>query len=94
MQSTAAVLSEREPRHSVPKRTTKRSKLKRIVARYWQKLMRAGVPQDHAREIAIAVVRYSHLDCRPSFKEKRLIGRYCQHLCAAGLWHLEMLLGS
>ncbi|ESA32235.1 hypothetical protein N836_26970 [Leptolyngbya sp. Heron Island J] len=56
--------------------------------------MRVGVPQDHAKEIAIAVVRYSHLDCRPSGKEKRLIGRYCQHLCAVGLWRLELLLGG
>ena len=94
MQSTTAVFLEREPQQSASRRASKRSKLKRIVARYWQKLMRVGVPQDHAKEIAIAVVRYSHLDCRPSFKEKRLIGRYCQHLCAAGLWHLEMLLGS
>ena len=94
MQSTAAVFLTRESQQSVPRRASKRSKLKRIVARYWQKLMRVGVPQDHAKEIAIAVVRYNHFDCRPSFKEKRLIGRYCQHLCAAGLWHLEMLLGS
>lgn len=93
MQSTAAVLFERKPLPIV-KRTSKRDTLKRIGARYWKQLMRVGVPQDHAKEIAIAVVRYSHLDCRPSFKEKRLIGRYCQHLCAVGLWHLEMLLGS
>ena len=56
--------------------------------------MRAGVPQQDAKELAIAVLRYNHLDCRPSFEEKRLIGRYCQHLCAVGLWHLELLLGG
>lgn len=75
-------------------KTSKRSRLKRLGIRYWQRLMRVGVPQQDAKELAIAVVRYSHLDCRPSFKEKRLIGRYCQHLCAVGLWHLELLLGS
>ncbi len=93
MQSSTAVLLERKS-SSTPKKSSKREKLKRIGARYWKQLMRVGVPQDHAREIAIAVVRYSHLDCRPSFEEKRLIGRYCQHLCAVGLWRLEMLLGG
>ena len=92
MQASAAVLLE-TPSPSVPK-ASNRAKLKLIGARYWKQLMRVGVPQDHAKEIAIAVVRYSHLDCRPSFEEKRLIGRYCQHLCAVGLWHLEMLLGG
>ena len=92
--SSAAVLLERNPQPMSTKRTSKRETLKRIGARYWQQLMRVGVPQDHAKEIAIAVVHYSHLDCHPSFKEKRLIGRYCQHLCAVGLWRLEMLLGS
>lgn len=93
MQSSAAVLLERKS-STTPKKGSKRERLKRIGARYWKQLMRVGVPQDHAREIAIAVVRYSHLDCRPSFEEKRLIGRYCQHLCAVGLWRLEMLLGG
>ncbi len=93
MQSSAAVLLERQPL-PISNRTSKREMLKRIGARYWKQLMRVGVPQNDAKEIAIAVVSYSHLDCRPSFKEKRLIGRYCQHLCAVGLWRLEMLLGS
>ncbi len=93
MQSSATVLLEKQS-SLTPKKISKRAKLKRIGARYWRQLMRVGVPQDHAKEIAIAVVRYSHLDCRPSFEEKRLIGRYCQHLCAVGLWRLEMLLGS
>ena len=92
MQSSIAVLLERKPT-PIPKES-KRSKLKRLGARYWQRLMRVGVPQDHAKEIAIAVVRYSQLDRRPSSEEKRLIGRYCQHLCAVGLWRLELLLGS
>ncbi|NEQ53218.1 MAG: hypothetical protein F6K11_24295, partial [Leptolyngbya sp. SIO3F4] len=88
----AAVLLNQE---SIPTRkTSKRERLKRLGARYWQQLMRVGVPQQDAKEIAIAVVRFNQLDCRPSFKEKRLIGRYCQHLGAVGLWHLEMLLGS
>ncbi|MGD1858055.1 MAG: hypothetical protein ACFB2W_27780 [Leptolyngbyaceae cyanobacterium] len=92
MQASAAVLLDK---NSLPAlRTSKRATLKRIGARYWKQLMRVGVPQQHAKEIAIAVVRYSHLDCRPSCQEKRLIGRYCQHLVAVGLWHLEMLLGS
>ncbi|WP_161635058.1 hypothetical protein [Leptolyngbya sp. Heron Island J] len=93
MQSSATVLLERNP-SSTPRKISKREKLKRLGARYWCQLMRVGVPQDHAKEIAIAVVRYSHLDCRPSGKEKRLIGRYCQHLCAVGLWRLELLLGG
>ena len=92
MQASASVLIDREP-PLVPT-TSKRAKLKRLGARYWQQLMRVGVPQQDAKEIAIAVVRFSHLHCQPSFKEKRLIGRYCQHLGAVGLWHLEMLLGS
>lgn len=92
MQSSVAVLLERNP-ISVP-RTSKRTTLKRIGARYWKRLMRVGVPQQEAKELAIAVLRYNHLDCRPSCEEKRLIGRYCQHLCAVGLWHLELLLGS
>lgn len=92
MQASAAVLLDQKLQPAL--RTSKREKLKRLGARYWQQLMRVGVPQQDAKEIAIAVVRYSHLDCRPSFKEKRLIGRYCQHLGAVGLWHLEMLLGS
>ncbi|NEP63563.1 MAG: hypothetical protein F6K31_42820 [Symploca sp. SIO2G7] len=91
MQSSTALLERKSL--SVAK-TSKRKMLKRIGARYWQRLMRVGVPQKEAKELAIAVVRYNHLDCRPSFKEKRLIGRYCQHLCAVGLWHLELLLGS
>lgn len=92
MQSSAAVLLERK---SLPVlKTSKRSTLKRVGVQHWQRLMRVGVPQEDAKELAIAVVRYKHLDCRPSFKEKRLIGRYCQHLCAVGLWHLELLLGS
>ncbi|MEM8612285.1 MAG: hypothetical protein AAGF93_09735 [Cyanobacteria bacterium P01_H01_bin.105] len=92
MQSSIACLLERKPL-SIPK-DSKRAKLKRLGARYWQRLMRVGVPQDHAKEIAIAVVRYSQLDRRPSSEEKLLIGRYCQHLCAVGLWHLELLLGN
>ena len=92
MQSSIAVLLERKP-IPIPKES-KRAKLKRLGARHWQRLMRVGVPQDHAKEIAIAVVRYSQLDRRPSSEEKRLIGRYCQHLCAVGLWRLELLLGS
>ncbi len=92
MQSAAAVLSETKPL-SITK-TSKRSKLKRIGARHWRRLMRVGVPQKEAKELAVAVVRYSYLHCRPSFEEKRLIGRYCQHLCAVGLWRLELLLGS
>lgn len=89
MQASVAVLLDRQP----PK-TSKRATLKRLGARYWHRLMRVGVPQQDAKELAIAVVRYSHLDCRPSSEEKRLIGRYCRHLCAVGLWHLELLLGS
>lgn len=91
MQSAAVVL----PEIPLPTtKTSKRSKLKRIGVRHWRRLMRVGVPQQEAKELAIAVVRYSYLHCRPSFEEKRLIGRYCQHLCAVGLWHLELLLGS
>lgn len=90
MQASAAVLLERQP---LPQ-TSKRSKLKRLGARYWHRLMRVGVPQQDAKELAIAVVRYSHLDCRLSSEEKRLIGRYCRHLCAVGLWRLELLLGN
>ncbi len=92
MQASAAVLLDSQPLTSV--KTSKRLKLKRIGIRHWQRLMSLGVPQKEAKQLAIAVVRYSHLDCRPSFQEKRLIGRYCQHLCAAGLWRLELLLGS
>lgn len=92
MQASTAVLSERT---SLPvRKTSKRAKLKRIGARHWQQLMRVGVPQKEAKELAIAVVRYSYLADRPSCEEKRLIGRYCQHLGAAGLWHLDLLLGS
>lgn len=92
MQASTAFVLEKESQPA--QRTSKRARLKRLGARYWQQLMRVGVPQQEAKEIAIAVVRFNQLDCRPSFKEKRLIGRYCQHLGAVGLWHLEMLLGS
>ncbi|MEO0868247.1 MAG: hypothetical protein AAFY17_07315 [Cyanobacteria bacterium J06642_11] len=92
MQSTAVALSETQT--SSTAKTSKRSKLKRIGVRHWRRLMRVGVPQKEAKELAVAVVRYSHLHCRPSFEEKRLIGRYCQHLCAVGLWRLDLLLGS
>ena len=92
MQASAAVLLDK---NSLPAlRTSKRATLKRIGARYWKQLMRVGVPQQDAKDLAIAVVRYTYLACSPSFEEKRLIGRYCQHLGAAGLWHLELLLGS
>ncbi|MEA5465874.1 hypothetical protein [Leptothoe sp. PORK10 BA2] len=92
MQASAAVLSERTP--PPIRKISKRAKLKRIGARHWQQLMRVGVPQQEAKELAIAVVRYSYLASRPSSEEKRLIGRYCQHLGAVGLWQLDLLLGS
>ncbi len=92
MQTSVAVLSEKKPSSTL--KTSKRARLKRIGMRHWKQLMRVGVPQQEAKEIAVAVVRYSYLACRPSSKEKLLIGRYCQHVGAAGLWHLEMLLGS
>ncbi|MEM6253135.1 MAG: hypothetical protein AAF821_09450 [Cyanobacteria bacterium P01_D01_bin.156] len=92
MQSAAAVLPETKLSSST--NTSKRLKLKRIGMRHWQRLMRVGVPQQEAKALAVALVRYSYLHCQPSFKEKRLIGRYCQHLCAVGLWRLELLLGA
>ena len=92
MPSATAVLPETTSLSTT--KTSKRSTLKRIGVRHWRRLMRVGVPQQEAKELAIAVVRYSYLHCRPSFEEKRLIGRYCQHLCAVGLWRLELLLGS
>ena len=95
MQSSATVLLERKSLPAINvSDTSKQLRLKRIGARHWRRLMRVGVPQNDAKELAIAVVRYSHLDRRPSFKQKRLIGRYCRHLCAVGLWQLELLLGQ
>ncbi|MEL6230530.1 MAG: hypothetical protein AAFX51_10400 [Cyanobacteria bacterium J06636_28] len=92
MQASVAVFPDVKPPSS--RKKSKRAKLKRIGVRHWQQLMRVGVPQQDAKDLAVAVVRYTYLACSPSFEEKRLIGRYCQHLGAVGLWHLELLLGS
>jgi hypothetical protein len=68
--------------------------IKKQVTRYWQKLVRLGVPADDAIRIARAVAKYDAARTMPTLKQKQLISQYCPMVCRSGLWRSKLLLSG
>ncbi|MEO0351754.1 MAG: hypothetical protein AAF282_17080 [Cyanobacteria bacterium P01_A01_bin.15] len=64
--------------------------LQRLGTRCWKTLVNNGVPSEHARELAAAIIHFLYANSDPSPHERHLIDRYCKQIRAAGLWQLEL----
>ena len=64
--------------------------LQRLGTRCWKTLVNNGVPSEHARDLAAAIMQFLYANSDPSPHQKYLIDRYCQQIRAAGLWQLEL----
>ncbi|MEM7795188.1 MAG: hypothetical protein AAF579_12165 [Cyanobacteria bacterium P01_C01_bin.118] len=75
---------------SVATATHKSTDMQRMGTRCWRTLIAKGVPSEDARELAIAIVHFIYLGSQPSIRQKDLLGRYYQHVCAANIPALQL----